>query len=388
MATKKKYSDIDLSKYNNGYQASGDVQTAQKLKESAESAVRNYGKFNYANQDAYQSAMDAILNRKAFSYDLNGDALYQQYKNQYTALGKLAMTDTVGKAAALTGGYGNSYAVTAGNQAYQGYLQQLNDVVPELYSLALSAYNNEGDRLNNNFNLLSTDRSTQYGEWMDNYNMLVNDRGYYSDNYNNAYSQDYSKWSDNRDYDTSQYWNEYNAGYQADRDAVADAQWQKSFDESVRQFNVTSAKSGGGSGGSDGSGGISSALEAIDDVPDSVKQKLEGMLSYEEVETYLAELRAEGVISPDTEDDLLSIYSNGLPKTDPASVYGSKTITMVNKGGLNWGLGIDKNGEISIDGKKIKLGDFYNQLVSEGYTEESAEAYIKKLQKDLGITWW
>ena len=249
MATKKKYSDIDLSKYNDGYQASSGVQTAQKLKESAESAVRNYGKFNYANQDAYQSAMDAILNRKAFSYDLNADALYQQYKNQYTALGKMAMTDTVGKAAALTGGYGNSYAVTAGNQAYQGYLQQLNDVVPELYSLALSTYNTEGDRLRGNFDLLHTDRSTQYGEWMDKYNMLVNDRGYYSDNYNNAYSQDYSKWSDNRDYDTSQYWNEYNAGYQADRDAVADAQWQKEYDLAVKNSNKTSG--GGGGGGDD-----------------------------------------------------------------------------------------------------------------------------------------
>ena len=250
MAIKNKYSDIDLTKYNQGYQKSEDVLNAQRLKEQAEEAVKNHGAFNYSNQDAYQSAMDSILNRKAFSYDLNGDALYQQYKNQYMALGKQAMTDTMGKAAALTGGYGNSYAATAGNQAYLGYMQQLGDVVPELYSLALSAYDAEGDRLNNNYNLLATDRDAQRGEWNDRYNQLVNDRGYYSDSYNNAYSQDYSMWNDNRNYDTSQYWNEYNAGYQVERDAVTDAQWQKSFDEGVRQFNVSSAKSGGGSGGS------------------------------------------------------------------------------------------------------------------------------------------
>lgn len=255
MAIKNKYSDIDLSKYAKGYQASKQVKDAQKLKTQAEKAVRNYGDFKYGNQKAYEQAINDILNRKTFSYDLNGDALYQQYKDMYMSQGKLAMADTMGQAAAMTGGYGNSYAASVGNQAYQGYLQQLNGMIPELYNLALSAYNAEGDRLNNYFNLLSTDRSTKYGEYTDKYNRLVNDRGYYSDNYNNAYNQDYSKWSDNRNYDQSQYWNEYNAGYQKDRDAVSDAQWQKQFDESIRQFNVSQANRGS-SGGSYNTSGV------------------------------------------------------------------------------------------------------------------------------------
>lgn len=243
MATtnKKKYSDIDLSKYNSGYSASKDVLNAQKLKTQAEEAVKNYGDFNYKNQTAYDDAMNAILNRKGFTYDVNGDALYQQYKDNYMRQGKLAMQDTMGQAAALTGGYGSSYATSVGNQAYQGYLAQLNDVIPELYNLALNSYNAEGDRLNTNFNLLATDRSAEYSQYADKYNQLVADRGYYSDNYNNAYTQDYSKWTDNRNYDQSQYWNEYNAGYQADRDTIADQQWQKQFDEGVRQYNETMA---------------------------------------------------------------------------------------------------------------------------------------------------
>lgn len=295
MAIINKYSNIDLEKYNQGYQKSADVLNAQKLKEQAEEAVRNHGTFNYSNQDAYQKAMDAILNRKEFSYDLNGDALYQQYKNMYSALGKQAMTDTMGKAAALTGGYGNSYAATAGNQAYLGYMQQLGAIVPELYNLALSAYNAEGDRLNNNFNLLSTDRNTQYGEWSDRYNQLVNERGYYGDNYNNAYSQDYNIWSDNRDYDTSQYWNEYNAGYQADRDAIADAQWQKQFDESVRQYNEQMAfnreqankSSSGGGGGSGGNGGV----DDINSLSTSAKKDI-----YETLDGYRGRKDANGQI--------------------------------------------------------------------------------------------
>lgn len=242
MGTKNKYSDIDLTKYDKGYQASAAVNTAEAQKKAAENAVANYGDFKYSNQSAYDNAMNAYLNRGDFKYDLNSDALYQQYKNQYANLGKMAMMDTMGQASALTGGYGNSYASTAGNQAYQGYLQQLNDVVPELYQLALDKYQAEGDQLLNNYNMLSQDRATEYGEWGDRYNQLVADRGYYADSYTDAYNRDYGQWSDNRAYDTDMYWNEYNTGYQADRDAIADQQWQKDYEESIRQYNASLAE--------------------------------------------------------------------------------------------------------------------------------------------------
>ena len=79
---------------------------------------------------ALKEAMDRINNREKFSYDLNGDALYQQYKDKYIQQGKMAMQDTMGQAAALTGGYGNSSAATAGNQAEQAQLNNLNDISP------------------------------------------------------------------------------------------------------------------------------------------------------------------------------------------------------------------------------------------------------------------
>ena len=173
--------------------------------------------------------LNSLLNRKAFSYDLNADALYQQYKNQYQALGKLAMEDSMGQASALTGGYGNSYAVSAGSQAYQDYLDKANSMIPEFYGMALNTYNAESDRLANNFGVISADRNTAYGEYADKYNRLAADRDYYANEYNNAYNRDYAQWVDNRNYDQNQYWNEYNAGYQKDRDAVADSQWQQQF---------------------------------------------------------------------------------------------------------------------------------------------------------------
>ena len=66
-------------------------------------------------------ALQKVLNRDKFQYDINGDALYQQYKDRYIQQGKQAMMDTIGQASALTGGYGNSYA--------QGVGQLSGDVV-------------------------------------------------------------------------------------------------------------------------------------------------------------------------------------------------------------------------------------------------------------------
>ncbi|MBO5963845.1 MAG: hypothetical protein J6P97_05120 [Bacteroidales bacterium] len=232
------------SNSNRGYVPSQSVTNAQNKKTQAENAVSNYGDFTYKNQDALQAAMDAITNREAFSYDLNADALYQQYKDNYMAQGKQAMTDAMGQAAALTGGYGSSYASSVGNQAYQGYLQKLNDVVPELYGLALDTYQIEGQRLKDNYGVLSTDRDTEYGMYVDKYNRLAGDRDYYSNDYYNVYNQDYGQYRDNV---ADEQWNkefdegvrQYNEGmaYQRERDNVADSQWQKEFDEDTRRYN-------------------------------------------------------------------------------------------------------------------------------------------------------
>ena len=102
------------------------------------------GQYTSAWQDQLNDIMGKILNREEFSYDLNGDALYNQYKDQYVTQGKMAMMDTMGQAAAMTGGYGNSYAQTVGQQVYQGHLQELNNKIPELYQLALNKYHSIG----------------------------------------------------------------------------------------------------------------------------------------------------------------------------------------------------------------------------------------------------
>lgn len=166
------------------------------------------------------AALQKILKRDKFQYDVNGDALYQQYKDRYMQQGKQAMMDTMGQAAALTGGYGNSYAQQVGQQTYQGYLQGLNDKVPELYKLALDRYNQEGTDLMNRYSLLA-DRS---------------DKEY------NRYRDSVSDWQTQRDYLANRYNNERNFDYTGFRDQVSDEQWQKNFDEALRQYNESLAE--------------------------------------------------------------------------------------------------------------------------------------------------
>lgn len=242
------------------FTASDALNLAQQQKEAAENAVLNYGDFSYKDQALLDATKDQILNREKFSYDLNGDALYQQYKDKYINQGRMAMQDTIGQASAMTGGYGNSYAATAGNQAYQASLQNLNDIVPQLYQMAYDQYVQEGQELNSKYSLLANDRSYEYGVWGDNYNRLVADRDYNANNYYNQYNQEYGQYTDKygRLVDlSSAYENRYNSqytqeygqhsdaeayAYKAARDAVADAQWQKTYNLQAAQASNSGGK--------------------------------------------------------------------------------------------------------------------------------------------------
>lgn len=88
---------------------------------------------------------DAIANRKGFSYDYTKDALYQNYKDQYQRQAQLGMQNATAQAAALSGGYGNSYAATAGNLAYQENMSALNNIIPSLYEAAYNRYQTDLD---------------------------------------------------------------------------------------------------------------------------------------------------------------------------------------------------------------------------------------------------
>lgn len=124
-------------------------------------------------RDQIQGLYDRIANRKDFTYDVNADAMYQQLKDQYVQGGRMAMMDTMGQAQAMTGGYGNSYAQGVGQQAYQGYLQGLNDQVPNLYQMALNRYIQQGDQMLDQYSMLTAQEAQDYGRWQDQQNLAL-----------------------------------------------------------------------------------------------------------------------------------------------------------------------------------------------------------------------
>ena len=95
-------SDYTRSKLNGlegGYTPSGSVQAAQAYLEQVKASKP--GAYQSRWDDELTSLYDQIRNRKKFSYDMGTDPLYQQYREQYQRLGRLAMQDTMGQAAAL-----------------------------------------------------------------------------------------------------------------------------------------------------------------------------------------------------------------------------------------------------------------------------------------------
>lgn len=220
--------DTDAAMYKgyDPYKESDTVTALGTKKTEAENAVANYGDFAWDQQGKYDNLIKEYENRGDFSYDFNADALYQQYKDKYIQQGKLAMADAIGQASAMTGGYGNSYAATVGNQAYQAHLGQLNDVIPELYQMAYDRYNQKGQDMLNAIALLGNERDFAYSQWGDKYNQLVSDRGYYGSQYDDERSWEYGVHTDKQNYE-----------YGLSRDKIADAQWKADFDEAQRQFN-------------------------------------------------------------------------------------------------------------------------------------------------------
>ena len=250
---------------NGAYQESDVVKQAQALLQ--QQMANKPGEYNSSWQNQLTDILQQIQNREDFSYDLNSDALYQQYANQYAQQGKMAMMDTMGQAQAMTGGYGNSYAQSVGQQAYQGYMQQLNDKVPELYQLALSKYQMEGDEMKDQAALIAQMEDRDYGRYQDQLNQYYTELNQAYDRYDTERDYDYGKWEDGRDFEYGQYIDDRNYQYQQDRDKVADEQWQKEYDEALRRWNFENQQgeyapaasvspSSGGSGGGGGGGTV------------------------------------------------------------------------------------------------------------------------------------
>lgn len=238
-------------------------------------------------QTKLDTVLDGLIRREPFRYDLSGDALYRQYREAALRDGKLAMLDTQGQAAALTGGYGNSYAQTVGQQAYTRQMQTLNDKIPELYALALEQYDREGKAMESRYQLLAGQERQDYDRYQDALDAWQKE----ADRLQNAYQGE-------RDFDYGSY-----------RDLVEDEQWQAEFDEAKRRYDqewaaklaAAAAKS---SGGSRRGSSKKSKEDPFDKALRESLELLKGGASYQTINGYLnSAVQLTGI----TKDDVKTI---------------------------------------------------------------------------------
>ncbi len=154
-----------LAELERGYQPSEDVAAARAYRDSV--AVMQPEDYTSGFEARLQELYDQIAGREAFSYDPEEDEMYKRYARLYAAQGAAAMEDTMGQAAALTGGYGSSYAQAVGQQAYDRYLGELASLVPELRQAALAEYTQVGKALTDRYGLLRQQESAAYDRWQD-----------------------------------------------------------------------------------------------------------------------------------------------------------------------------------------------------------------------------
>lgn len=205
-----------------------------------------------ANQ--YATAMNDAVNRlnsiEKFSYDQKNDPLYQQYAEMYQKNAKLAMQDTVGQATALTGGYGSSYAETAGQAMYNQAMSGLNDKALDLYRTSLDAYNSYADLAAKQASAATSafnadqgaiDTEVSAAQWNANFEeqqrqkaadiamenqKLRQQQLEFGLNYAlDAAKTGYQMYSDTRDFNWNKAVDERNFGYQKERDKVSDEQY-------------------------------------------------------------------------------------------------------------------------------------------------------------------
>lgn len=195
----------------------------------------------YQSQYSQQIA-DAIAklnSRPKFSYDANSDPLFGIAKENYMKMGQQASRDVGGQISAMTGGYGNSYAATAGNQAYQNAIGQINDIIPGLQQNAANLYNQQGADMANQLSMLQNQDSAAAGQFQQGVQNYYAQLQALQQQYDNAYGADQAAYDDA--------FNAWQANESLAFQKAQAAQQQENYDA-----EHAPKKGGGGGGGSKG----------------------------------------------------------------------------------------------------------------------------------------
>ena len=382
--SRNKYGQMYEDKVAQGFQLSDTVQQAFTWLDGQLDYFKN-GKTSW--DDKITSQLAAIENREEFEYDVDNDQLFQQALASAMKSGQTAMQDTIGQASALTGGYGSTYATSAGNQAYNSFIEDAYNNLPEYYQMALSTYQAEGEemyrllnaytqmgetewnRAVDSYNLVSdyanNERNFEYGAYQDDLSNLYNVMDMYGSFYTQENAEGMTKWQ-------QQIENAWNTIGQQSSDYWS----QTNFDEEVRQFDKTFnaeytsdgkggyvKKSNNGGSGSDGEYKTPTqtqkqgALEAYNTGGETAYyQYLDGLpsdIDVEEIDTY--------------------VMGNDESKGYGQLPHSQRTYEVIDDGGNNWLWGVDNNAKV-----KDQYGNEYTLKQLAEYDKDLAKELSKK----------
>lgn len=228
--------------------------TKSKALTTAEKSLSEWEKnkpseYSSAYSERIDEALNAILNREAFNYNISADPLYNQYRELYLKNGEKAMLDTVGAVSALSGGYGSSYAVTAGNQSYSDYINQLNSVALELRDRAFDGYENENEALRETLSLLRSSDSEDYEKYRDGVSDYYDTGDYLLKKVSDMSDDEYEKfvnevksWESDRDFSYKQYLQGVAEKQYAEEMAFKKQQAEQKQMNEDREYNLALAK--------------------------------------------------------------------------------------------------------------------------------------------------
>ena len=218
------------------------------------------GEYESAYGQQIEDLLASVLDREEFQYDISSDPLYQQMKEQYMVLGNRAMRDTMGQAAALTGGYGSSYSQTVGQQSYEASLSGLQSLAPQLYELAYQRYQDTGADMRENLSLLQALDEAAYGRYRDTVGDYYTDRDYYAGRADEWYDRDFSQyesalaaWQKEQEAAYQKAKDDRDFAYQKEQDALAQANWEKEYALQQQKLAASLAKSASSSSSSSSS---------------------------------------------------------------------------------------------------------------------------------------
>lgn len=240
---------------HDSFDAMGNEQIKQAWDILQQNQASKPGSYTPVWQDEADAYLSQYQNRDPFSYDPNSDALYLQAKDNYIQQGRLAMMDAMGQAAAMTGGYGNSYAQTVGQQVYNQHLGQLNELIPELSQMAFDRYTQQGQDLLAMYDLYMGREAQEYGRYQDSLNNWYQEDARLTGNYNTLYDRGWNEYLDGKataydDYSTgrseafSQWQTQQNQKFQAE-----EAQKDRDFTAAENEKSRAAAKRSTGGGG-------------------------------------------------------------------------------------------------------------------------------------------